>query len=96
MRQERKRYTPYGEKFEDGVLRVDACSERYSIPRDMQYRTFDEDLPSYAFGMSAVWEEKRLLRDAHQLIALGVRLEAGQTLEDFVAQHSEVLEREVI
>ena len=96
MGQERKRYFSFGEKFEDGVLRADACQHRYSMPRDMQYRTYSEDLPSRSFGMSAVREERRLMEDARWLIASGFQLKASETLENFVARHSDFLGKEVV
>ncbi|MEW6008217.1 MAG: hypothetical protein AB1629_01095 [Candidatus Omnitrophota bacterium] len=79
-------------KFEDGMLRVDACMERYSTSRDSQYRTSFEDLPSYSFGSSAVREERRLMRDVHRLISAGFVPQAWESLEEFVQGHSDVLE----
>jgi len=87
MRQESKEVSRNSEKFEDGVLRADACMERYSISREDQFRTFQEDLPSFSFGRSAAWEERRLMRDAHRLIALGLKPLGSEPLEDFVDRH---------
>lgn len=96
MRQERKRHFDMREKFEDGVLRADACSGRYPLPRDLQYRTPFEDLPSLAFGGRALREERLLMRDAHRLISVGFSLHGSETLEEFVSRHSDYLEKEVI
>lgn len=92
MRQERKDILRNSEKFEDGLLRVDACMERYFVPRDAELRTFQEDLPSLSFGRSAVWEEKRLLNNVAILISQGLRPGKDQSLEDFVAKYSDRLE----
>lgn len=94
MRQERKELLRDCEKFEGGVLRADACMERYLLPRDCQYRTKLEDFVSGAFGSSAVWEERSLMRDVHRLIAEGHRLLPFEALEDFVARHSDILQEE--
>lgn len=96
MGQERRRDFGFREKFEDGVLRADACSARYSIPRGLQYRTSYEDLPSRAFGASAIREERALIRDAHRLISAGFVLYGSETLEEFIARHSDYLEKEVV
>ena len=45
MSQVKKEMLKKNEKFEDGVLRADACMERYLTTRDSQYRTHQEDLP---------------------------------------------------
>ncbi|KPK42913.1 MAG: hypothetical protein AMJ78_00695 [Omnitrophica WOR_2 bacterium SM23_29] len=92
MRQERKDTLKSSEKFEDGVLRADACAERYSISRDSQYRTSLEDLPSYSFGSSAVREENRLLRQVHRLRAYGYLPHPWESLEEFVQRYRDVLE----
>ena len=96
MRQERKRYFSFREKFEDGVLRVDACSDRYSLPRELQYRSYLEDLPSQSFGSSAVRDEMALIRDVHRLMAIGFTPIGSETLEEFVARHCDFLGKEVI
>ena len=91
MRQKSYSGSANREKFEDGVLRTDACMERYSIPRKYQYRTSFEDLPSYSFGLSAVRQERRLMRDVYRLTELGFRLSGPEPLEEFVARHRGVL-----
>jgi hypothetical protein len=96
MRQEREDILGNVEKFEDGVLRADACMERYFVPRDAELRTFQEDLPSYSFGMSAVWEEHRLMRDVYRLISLGISPKGDYSLEEFVEKHRHLLSEEVI
>ena len=75
------------------MLRADACSDRYSMPRRLQYRTSFEDLPSLAFGSRAVREEREVLRDAHRLMSAGFVLCGGEMLEQFVARHSDYLEK---
>ena len=96
MRQKRYFSSAQKEKFEDGVLCTDACMQRYSIPRKYQYRTSFEDLPSYSFGLSAVWEEKRLIRKVHQIMEKGFRPKGDESLEVFVERYKDVLEGEVI
>lgn len=90
MRQ--KNYSGFAKKgkFEDGVLRADACMERYTSSRNSQYRTSFEDLPSYSFGSSALREERRLMRDVYRLISLGFR-PSSESLEEFVQKHKESL-----
>ncbi|MBM3253977.1 MAG: hypothetical protein FJZ16_06985 [Candidatus Omnitrophica bacterium] len=95
MRQERKGYSERDGKFEEGVLRADACFDRHSQPRRYQYRTYQEDLPSYSFGMSAVREERRLMRKVYQLISLDLKPQGSETLEEFVQRNSDSLEEEV-
>jgi len=94
MRQERKVHASRSEKFEDGVLRADACSERYALPRDMQYRTAAEDLPAYSFGASALREEGRLMRDVHELMSLGLVIQGTESPEKFVARYRALLGEE--
>lgn len=91
MRQ--KRYIPskYSEKFEDGVLRADACMDRYSIPRKYQYRNSFEDLPEYSFGMCAVREERRLMRKVYRLMEKGYKPLGSESLESFVKKHEGLL-----
>jgi len=84
------------EKFEDGVLRADACMERYQSSRDSQYRTHQEDLPEQAFGLSALWEERNLMKNVYKLIAKGFKPNGSESLESFVEKHSELLDEEVI
>ena len=88
MRQERRRGFYRSEKFEDGVLRADACSDRFSIPRDKQYRTALEDMPSYSFGSRALGQERALMADVYRLLAAGFTICGAETLEDFVARCS--------
>lgn len=45
MRQEKNKSLKGNEKFEDGVLRADACMERHSGAYNSQYKTYSEDLP---------------------------------------------------
>jgi len=80
------------EKFEDGVLRADACMERYQSSRDSQYRTYQEDLPGAAFGSSAVWEERRLMKAVYSLIAKGFKPSGSEALESFVEKHKDLLD----
>ncbi len=84
------------EKFEDGVLRADACMERHNVSRKAQYRTYEEDLPQNSFGLSALWEERRLMRDVYKLMAKGLKPNGFESLESFVEKHSEQLDEEVI
>jgi len=95
MRQERKRYLEEDEKFEDGVLRVDACFARHSLPRRYQEQFWYEDT-SLSFGRSAVWEEKRLLNKVVILVSKGLRSSGNESLEEFVERHKDLLEEEVI
>lgn len=92
MRQERKKHWHHQEKFEDGVLRVDACFARHSIPHRYQYRTRREDLPASSFGSSAVREEERLLSDVYRLLAVGLTPQGHESLEEFVEKHRDTLE----
>lgn len=92
MMQERKRNQDRPEKFEDGVLRADACFDRHSLPRKHQYRTWQEDLPCCSFGSSAVREEQRLLRDVHRLLAIGLAPAGHESLEEFVERYHDCLE----
>jgi hypothetical protein len=94
MRQERKEILKKNEKFEDGVLRVDACFGRHSLARRYQEQFWYED-PSLSFGRSAVWEEKHLLNKVAELFSKGLRPHKDQSLEDFVAEYSDEL-KEVI
>lgn len=91
MRQERKDILKGSEKFEEGVLRADACSERYFTSRDSQYRTSFEDLPSLCLGSSAVRQERRLMRDVHRLISAGFVPQGWESLEEFVERYHDVL-----
>jgi len=94
MRQERKRLEE-DEKFEDGVLRVDACFDRHSLPRRYQEQFWYEDT-FLSFGRSAVWEEKRLLNKVAILVSKGLRPSGNESLEEFVERHKDLLEEEVI
>lgn len=91
MRQERKDSLKNSEKFEDGLLRVDACFERHYCSRADEYLLPDEDA-SLSFGYSALWEEKRLLNNVAILISQGLYPGKDQSLEDFVAKYSDRLE----
>ena len=79
-------------KFEDGMLRTDACMQRYQTSRNSQYRTNQEDLPEQAFGMSAVWEERNLMKSVYKLIAKGIKPDGSISLEDFVEKHKDLLD----
>jgi len=95
MRQERKRSFEVEEKFEEGVLRVDGCFMRHSLPRKYQFQSPIED-SSFSFGRSALWEEKQLLNKVAILLSKGLRPETNESLEDFILRHSEILGEEVI
>jgi len=84
------------EKFEDGVLRADACMERYQSSRNSQYRTYQEDLPEVAFGLSALWEERNLMKNVYKLMAKGFKPNGSEPLETFVEKHRDLLDEEVI
>jgi len=92
MSQEKKETLKKNEKFEDGVLRADACMERYSTPRDSQYRTHEEDLQGQAFGLSALWEEKNLMKNVYKLMAKGIKPNGSESLESFVEKHQDLLD----
>ena len=92
MRQERKDILINAEKFEDGVLRADACMERHCISRHLEFRTSKEDRPFYAFGQTAEWEERRLIAKVYQLIALGISPKGDCSLEEFVEKNQDQLE----
>lgn len=94
MSQVKKEILKKNEKFEDGVLRTDACMERYSESRDTQYRTEAEDLPMNAFGMSAVWKERNLMKNVYKLIAKGFKPNGSEPLESFVEKHRDLLDEE--
>ncbi|MDP2940524.1 MAG: hypothetical protein Q8O13_10730 [Candidatus Omnitrophota bacterium] len=78
-------------KFEDGVLRVDACFRRHSLPRKFEEQFPSEDV-SLSFGRSALWEERRLQNKVAILISKGCKLLTTETLEEFVERNKEVLE----
>ena len=80
------------EKFEDGLLRTDACMERHLGARNCEYRTNLEDLPERSFGSSALREERRLMRDVYKLTAKGFKPDGSETLEAFVEKHRDDLE----
>lgn len=80
------------EKFEDGVLRADACMERYQSSRDSQYRTHSEDLSEQAFGLSALWEERNLMKNVYKLMAKGFKPNGSESLEDFVEKHKDLID----
>lgn len=80
------------EKFEDGVLRADACMERHNIARKAQYRTCEEDLPQNSFGMSAVWEERNLMKQVYSLINKSFKPNGSESLESFVEKHKDLLD----
>jgi len=92
MSQVKKEILKKNEKFEDGVLRADACMERYQSSRDSQYRTYQEDLSHNSFGLSAVWEERRLMKDVYQLMAKGFKPDGSESLENFVEKHRDLLD----
>lgn len=92
MSQEKNKAFRRNEKFEDGVLRADACMERHSSSRDSQYRTYSEDLPEQVFGLSALWEERRLIKNVYKLIDRGLKPSSAESLESFVEKHSDLLE----
>ena len=91
MSPEKKQFKS-NERFEDGLMRTDACMDRHSAPRSSQYRTPQEDLPEQAFGLSAVWEERRLMNDVYKLIGKGFKPAGSETLEAFVEKHREDLD----
>ena len=92
MRKEINKALEGSEKFEDGLLRTDACMERHMSSRDSQYKTKLEDLPQESFGYGALREERRLMRDVYRLAAKGVKPNGSETLESFVEKHIEDLE----
>jgi len=91
MNPEKKQFKS-NERFEDGLLRSDACIERHSMPRSSQYRTEMEDLPEKSFGMSAVWEERRLMNDVYKLISKGLKPKGPESLQSFVEKHRDLLD----
>ena len=94
MSQVKKEALKKNEKFEDGMLRTDACMERHLTSRNSQYRTYQEDLPQNSFGLSALWEEKRLMKDVYKLISKGFKPNGSISLEDFVEKHQDLLDEE--
>ena len=96
MSQEKKEILKGSEKFEEGVLTSDACMQRFSQSRETQYRTYEEDLPEQSFGLSALWEERNLMKNVYQLMAKGFKPNASETLESFVEKHRDLLDEEVI
>lgn len=92
MSQEKKEILKGSEKFEEGVLTSDACMQRFSQSRETQYRTYEEDLPANSFGLSALWEEKRLMKNVYQLMAKGFKPNGSESLEDFVEKHRDSLD----
>ena len=92
MSQEKKEILKKNEKFEDGVLLADACMERYSTSRNSQYRTYSEDPPQSSFGLSAVREERRLMKDVYKLINKGFKPNGSESLESFVEKHRDSLD----
>lgn len=92
MRKERNETLKGYEKFEDGVLRTDACMERHISSRDSQYKTKMEDLPQESFGLGALREERRLIRDVYKLAARGIKPTGSETLESFVEKHRDILD----
>ena len=92
MSQEKRRMFRRNEKFEDGVLRTDACMERHVSSRDSQYKTRMEDLPQESFGFSALREERRLMRDVYKLAAKGIKPSGSESLEAFVERHKDVFD----
>jgi hypothetical protein len=94
MRKETNKMLRRNEKYEDGLLRTDACMERHLGSRDSEYRTYSEDLPEKAFGVSALWEERRLIKDVYKLINKGIKPAGSETLESFVEKHKNLLDEE--
>jgi len=92
MSQVKKETLKKNEKFEDGVLRADACMERYQSSRDSQYRTHQEDLPEQAFGLSALWEERNLMKNIYKLMAKGFKPNGSEALESFVEKYQNLLD----
>lgn len=92
MRQEKNKNLKGNEKFEEGVLRSDACMERHSRSSISQYRTYSEDLPQNSFGLSAVWKERRLMNNVYKLISKGFKVKPAQSLEAFIEEHKDALE----
>jgi len=92
MSQVKKEVLKKNEKFEDGVLRADACMERHLTSRNSQYRTYQEDRPQNSFGLSALWEEKRLMNDVYKLMAKGFKPNGSEALEEFVEKHRDLLD----
>ena len=92
MRKEINKALKGSEKFEDGLLRTDACMERHLGSRACECRTNLEDLPERSFGSSALREERRLMRDVYKLAAKGFKPNGFETLESFVEKHIEDLE----
>ena len=92
MRKETNKILKGSEKFEDGVLRTDACMERHISSRDSQYKTKLEDLPQESFGLGALREERRLIRDVYKLAARGIKPTGSETLESFVEKHRDILD----
>lgn len=95
MPQRRKDLLSYREKFEAGLLRVDACTERHYSSRDSQYRTKEEDVSVSSFGSSALREESRLMKTVYYLKSLGFSPDGDESLEEFVSRYSEYLDQEV-
>ena len=95
MLQKRKDLLTHREKFEDGLLRVDACTERHYSSRDSQYRTKKEDMSVSSFGSSALREESRLMRAVYYLKSLGFSPSGDESLEEFVSRYGEYLDQEV-
>lgn len=75
------------QKHEGGVLRADACMERHDISREDELDMRSDDL----YGKSEYRAEYRLFGAVHTLRSMGYKLEAGQSIEEFVAKHEEVL-----
>ena len=74
------------------MLRTDACMERYETTRNSQYKTDLEDLPERSFGSSALWEERRLMRDVYKLTARGIKPSGSETLESVVEKHKDLID----
>lgn len=95
MKQEDKRTGKNEKRFEDGVLRADACMKRHSdSSRSHEYRTWFEDLPERAYGSSAARQEWYLMKDVYRLRSAGFKLSGSESLEDFVARHRDFLAAE--
>ncbi|PIQ88689.1 MAG: hypothetical protein COV72_07110 [Candidatus Omnitrophica bacterium CG11_big_fil_rev_8_21_14_0_20_42_13] len=94
MRQKKYFSQAKEKKFEEGLLRVDACFSRHSLPRKFQYEFASEDISS-SFGRSGVWEERRLLNKVAVLLSKGLRPLASEPLEAFVERNSEFFAEEV-
>ena len=91
MRQKSNLYKAKENRFEDGLLRVDACMDRHNTPRGHQYRSWAEDLPSRYFGIPALYEEHRIMGAVCRLIASGIKPKPYESLSAFADRHKDIL-----